>query len=86
MVERKVVELQPNSRGLQAILQDGVQVTRLITRTQSSLLGLPLIAEADALSIVFPEEAPPCPQDSHPNPLHCLDGAVERGGPVKQVV
>ena len=38
VVERKVVELQPNSLGLQAILQDGVQVTRLITRTQSVLL------------------------------------------------
>ena len=82
----RVVELQPNSLGFQAVAEDGVQVTRLITQPGPSLLGLRMVAEADALSILFPEEAPPCPQDSHPHPLRCLDGVVEGGGPVKQVV
>ena len=45
----KGVELQPNSPGLQAILEDAIQVTRLVTRTESALLRLPLSAEADAL-------------------------------------
>ena len=45
-----------------------------------------MVAEADAFAILFPEEAPPCPQDRQPHPLRCLDGVVERGRPVEQFI
>ena len=59
----KGVELQPNSLGLQATLDDTVRVTRLVTRTESALQMLALSAEADALPIVTHEEQPPRPKD-----------------------
>ena len=63
MGERLGVELQPSSLGLQTTLEDAVQVTRLVTRTESALLLLALSAEADALPIVAHEEQPPRPED-----------------------
>ena len=57
------MELQPSSLALQTTLEDVVQVTGLVTRTELALLLLALTAEEDAGPVVAHVEQPPRLQD-----------------------